>query len=301
MAANRRSKRSKSAQNKIYYSVVGVSLVLIIVLIIVLVSKVNQNKPDSTESAPESQEFSEVDPSADDETDPVDTSDTETDPIDTSDDTVSPGQTTGDSAATTEGGASINTLPPQSTQKPTQTTEKPAQTTSAPTAPGNVIDEITLPLGFGYIDADSEAYVNDTAVNASYEGDYSGVIKYRQKNIDKLSLSGSTKNKVDRIVSLSASGAQDLYGNLSGDKLSLLSDSYPLSSNGSFSVTMTPKKGVTEYKNVTPVIFGGTASLRVYYLAEGIISYVYSESYQADLTAPSTLAWFEIRGEIYPD
>lgn len=299
MTAKKRPKRSMSAQNKIYFTVVGVSLVLIVVLVIVLVTKVNQNRPDPTESNSESQNFTEdVDPTISD-TDPLDTSNTEpgtvtgTAPIETPV-VTDPPEGTDKPTATTEGGASINTLPPQ-------TTAPPAQTTAAPTTPENIIDEITLPLGFGHIDADNEVYVNDTAVNSQYEGEYSGIIEYRHKNLDKLSLSGSTKNKVDRIIALSASAAQDLYGNLSGDKLSLLSDSYPLSSNGTFSVTMAPKKGVTEYKNVTPVIFGSTANLRVYYLAEGIISYVYSESYQADLSPPSTLAWFEIRGEIYPD
>ncbi len=278
---------SKLSQNKTYLIVVGAALVLILILVIILVTRVNQNRPEPTESMPPTEEFTESETTSDNGIETTETFDSQTTPATTvSSETTVVTQTT----AETEGGATISNLPAQTTQP-----------TAVP--PENIIDPIKLPEDFfGYIDTESAPFINDTATNASYEGDYSGVIWYDQENLDKLTLSGNTKARVDHIIALSHENVQDLYGSLAGGKLSLESESYPLSNSGKFSVDkLSPVGGVTEYKNVTPVINGGTASLRVYYLAEGMISYVYSESYQADLTRPDTLAWFEIRGELYPE
>jgi len=115
-----------------------------------------------------------------------------------------------------------------------------------------------------------------------YAGSYSGTMIYSQKNIDKLTHSNKVKSIVDQLVALSSEKNIDLYGDLSGNTLAMISDSYPLTNNGSFSVTLAPARGVTEINNVTPLMKGAKATVRVYYLAERMISYVYSESFQAD-------------------
>ncbi len=298
-------------QNRMYYTVVGVSLVLILVLTVVLIIKLKDNKVETQETEAEVEGSLNIDftLSEDDylatETESAETFETENNQTD---DTILIETEATDSLPEineSSKGPEIVTPQPTKTDPPATAATTTAASTKAPTpapTPGSdLLEEITLPLGFGHISADKENYVNADGSNEMYQGDYSGSITYKQQNIDKLTVNDATKNKINQIVKLSKEGTQDLYGNLAGNKLSLLSDSYPLTGNGTFSANLSPVKGVTEYKSVSPVIQGGTASLRIYYLAENMISYVYSESYQADLVKPSTLAWFEIRGQLYPD
>ncbi|NLB08975.1 MAG: hypothetical protein GX832_04800, partial [Clostridiales bacterium] len=186
--------------------------------------------------------------------------------------------------------------------------EEPAKTSAQSTTvadhgssqppPEDVLQPVSLPLGFGRISSENEIYVNDTASNDMYTGSYSGTIAYSQKNIDKLTHSSKVKNIVDQLVALSSEKNLELYGDLTGNTLSLISDSYPLTNNGTFSAKLAPVSGVTEINNVSPLIQGAKATVRVYYLAERMIYYVYAESFQAD---GQTIAWFEIRAELYPD
>ena len=55
-----------------------------------------------------------------------------------------------------------------------------------------------------------------------YTGSYSGTIAYSQKNIDKLTHSSKVKNIVDQLVALSSEKNLELYGDLTGNTLSLI-------------------------------------------------------------------------------
>ncbi len=292
----------KKKENIAYYTVVGVSLALIAILAVMLVLKLGKKQPAATETAAgESLDFTLEEVQTDDDllvTESISEIETAVGPV--------PVETT-----ETESGPIIVTNPGQVTVAPAVTTAKdaePAKTSvqsttaadSGPTQPPpeDVLQSVSLPLGFGRISSENEIYVNDTASNEMYTGSYSGTIAYSQKNIDKLTHSSKVKNIVDQLVALSSEKNLELYGDLTGNTLSLISDSYPLTNNGTFSAKLAPASGVTEINNVTPLMQGAKATVRVYYLAEQMIYYVYAESFQAD---GQTIAWFEIRAELYPD
>ncbi|MGI6090371.1 MAG: hypothetical protein ACOYEL_03155 [Saccharofermentanales bacterium] len=294
----------RKKENRAYYTVIGVSLALIVILTVMLILKLGKKKPAATETeAEESLDFTLEEVLPDD--DPLESEtilhvETVTEPLPEETTEAEEGpvivtnteQVIVEPAATTD--KAKDTEPPQTSAESTTVTEP--DPTQPP--PEDALQPVSLPLGFGRISSENEGYVNDTASNEMYAGSYSGTMIYSQKNIDKLTHSNKVKSIVDQLVALSSEKNIDLYGDLSGNTLAMISDSYPLTNNGSFSVTLAPVRGVTEINNVTPLMKGAKATVRVYYLAEQMISYIYSESFQAD---GQTIAWFEIRVELYPD
>ncbi|HHU11611.1 MAG TPA: hypothetical protein GXZ64_00065 [Clostridiaceae bacterium] len=117
-----------------------------------------------------------------------------------------------------------------------------------------------------------------------------------QQNLTALELSAADKARLAQIAG-EAGSAIPVYGSLNATELTLVAQGSALT-RGDGTIRRVPiaiSSGEVSLAPVTPYIPGADAQIKVYFLAENVINYVYSERVVADA---EVLAWLEVRIEI---